>query len=289
MDIIIKGDMDGIETAETVRERFNIPVVYLTACADETILNRAKKTEPFGYIIKPYEDDELRLAIEIALYKHKMEEELRLSREQYRALLESSGAIPWELDTRGQVFTYLGPQARTVLGYPPEDLEKLEGFIVHIPKEHRARAKDFYLRAYKDSDSAEIEYPVISSTGDTIWLRDTATFTASVDGSRILRGFMRDITRRKLAEDQRELYIKDLQEALEKIKRLHGMLPICAWCKKIRDDQGYWKQVEVYFEEHSDAEFTHSICPDCKGKMEGELKELKFKSNPSKSNKDDQQ
>ena len=54
-----------------------------------------------------------------------------------------------------------------------------------------------------------------------------------------------------------------MAEALERVKTLHGLLPICAWCKKIRDDQGYWKQVEVYVQEHTGADFTHGICPDC--------------------------
>jgi len=54
-----------------------------------------------------------------------------------------------------------------------------------------------------------------------------------------------------------------MAEALEKIKTLHGLLPICAWCKRIRDDQGYWSQVEAYLHEHTGAGFTHGICPDC--------------------------
>ena len=54
-----------------------------------------------------------------------------------------------------------------------------------------------------------------------------------------------------------------MAEALEKVKTLHGLLPICAWCKRIRDDQGYWNQVEAYFHEHTGADFTHGICPDC--------------------------
>jgi hypothetical protein len=57
--------------------------------------------------------------------------------------------------------------------------------------------------------------------------------------------------------------IKELQEALANIKQLKGLLPICSSCKKIRDDQGYWQQVEEYLLDHSDAEFSHSICPDC--------------------------
>lgn len=65
------------------------------------------------------------------------------------------------------------------------------------------------------------------------------------------------------AERERDQLIEELQEALEKIKVLSGLLPICSYCKKIRDDKGYWNQVESFIETHSDALFSHSICPDC--------------------------
>ncbi len=66
---------------------------------------------------------------------------------------------------------------------------------------------------------------------------------------------------------ERKRLIRELQEALASIKTLRGLIPICASCKKIRDDQGYWTQVEAYISEHSHAEFTHSICPGCAAKM----------------------
>ena len=73
MDIQLKGTLDGIETAATVREKYNIPVVYLTAHADEATLERAKITEPYGYIVKPFEEIELKVALELALYKHRLD------------------------------------------------------------------------------------------------------------------------------------------------------------------------------------------------------------------------
>ena len=73
----------------------------------------------------------------------------------------------------------------------------------------------------------------------------------------------RDITRRKKIEREREQLIDDLQDALANVKTLSGMLPICSNCKKIRDDEGYWNQVEGYIAKHTGAEFTHGICPDC--------------------------
>jgi len=74
---------------------------------------------------------------------------------------------------------------------------------------------------------------------------------------------VRDITERKLAEQKREKLIGELREALSKVKTLSGLLPICASCKRIRDDQGYWNQIEAYIRDRSDAEFSHGICPEC--------------------------
>jgi len=71
------------------------------------------------------------------------------------------------------------------------------------------------------------------------------------------------IIEKRAIEEEREKLIIELKEALENVRKLKGMLPICAHCKKIRDDNGYWNQIEVYFREHSDIDFSHGICPDC--------------------------
>lgn len=73
----------------------------------------------------------------------------------------------------------------------------------------------------------------------------------------------RDITERKQLEQEREKLISELKESLENIKTLKGLIPICASCKKIRNDEGFWNQFETYISEHSDAQFSHGICPDC--------------------------
>jgi DNA-binding NtrC family response regulator len=72
-----------------------------------------------------------------------------------------------------------------------------------------------------------------------------------------------EIAQRKSAEAEREMLIAELREALARVKQLSGLLPICASCKKIRDDKGYWRQIEAYIRDHSEADFSHGICPDC--------------------------
>jgi hypothetical protein len=80
-------------------------------------------------------------------------------------------------------------------------------------------------------------------------------------------GIIRDISERKQFEKERDRLILDLQSSLAKVKTLSGLLPICASCKKIRDDKGYWNQIEGYIRKHSDATFSHGICPECTEKL----------------------
>jgi hypothetical protein len=79
-----------------------------------------------------------------------------------------------------------------------------------------------------------------------------------------------DVTERRQLELERERLIGELREALAKVKLLSGFIPICASCKKIRDDAGYWQQIEVYIRDHSEAQFSHGICPDCGKRLYGE-------------------
>ncbi len=76
-------------------------------------------------------------------------------------------------------------------------------------------------------------------------------------------GVILDISERKEEEAERNRLLRELQAALDKVRVLSGFVPICSTCKKIRDDKGYWNQLEAYISEHTDAEFTHGICPDC--------------------------
>ena len=80
-----------------------------------------------------------------------------------------------------------------------------------------------------------------------------------------------DITPRRILEQEKENLIENLQDALAKVRVLSGFLPICASCKKIRDDKGYWTQIETYIRNHSEAEFSHGICPDCAEKLYGKF------------------
>lgn len=89
MDIMLKGHMSGIDAANIIKERFGIPLIFLTAYADDNTLNKAKITEPYGYIIKPFKEKELQTTIEMALYKHEKDAGIRTERDLYHSIIEN--------------------------------------------------------------------------------------------------------------------------------------------------------------------------------------------------------
>ncbi len=108
--------MDGIAAAEAIRDRVRVPVVYLTAYADEDTLKRARITEPFGYVLKPFEERELRTVIEMALYKHKAERALREAEEKYRNIFENAVEGIFQSKPDGRLLT-ANPALAHMLGH----------------------------------------------------------------------------------------------------------------------------------------------------------------------------
>jgi PAS domain S-box-containing protein len=120
MDIVLKGEMDGIETAKQIRSISNIPIIYLTAYSDKNILERAKITEPFGYILKPFNERELQINIEIALYKNKAERELKESERWLASLIKNLGEAVIATDENG-IIKLMNPFAEALTGWKQED------------------------------------------------------------------------------------------------------------------------------------------------------------------------
>ena len=131
----------------------------------------------------------------------------------------------------------------------------LEGETRYYKTEHRLRCKD----------------------GSYRWILARGKILSWTDEDKPLRmvGTHTDVTERKEEEAVRQRLLDELSEALSQVKQLSGLLPICSSCKKIRDDQGYWSQIETYIRTHSEASFSHGICPECAGKLYPELKSAK--------------
>lgn len=127
IDIVLEGEMDGIEAASHIHTNFDIPVIYLTAYSDEGMLKRAKMTEPFGYIVKPFKNRELHSTIEMALYKHKMEKKLKESEKQLEQRVKERTA---ELEMQTKCLEEANTALKVLLKQREEDKRELEENIL---------------------------------------------------------------------------------------------------------------------------------------------------------------
>jgi PAS domain S-box-containing protein len=200
------------------------------------------------------------------------EEALRSSEARHRDLCAHLPESVYEADMEGKI-TFANQTALQAFGYTEQDIEAGLPVIALIAAGDQARASRNIQRVIAGEDVGANEY-VVSRKDGNIFPALVRTRPISDHGGSIVgfRGVAVDISDRKRVEEERETLIKELQQALAKIKTLHGLIPICASCKNVRDDDGYWHKVETYIREHSAAEFSHSICPECRKKLYPEKK-----------------
>ncbi|MBG1245636.1 hybrid sensor histidine kinase/response regulator [Nostoc sp. NZL] len=205
MDIKLKGSMDGIEAAQEIYKRLDIPVIYLTAYADEKTLERAKITEPFGYLLKPFKEKELQINIEITLTKHGLERQLKVNQKWLDALLRSIGDGVIASDLK-ELVIFMNPVAENLTGWKQEEacgrnssevfnianaethnpiespiIKVLQdGIIVNLPAETILIAKDGAERPIDDS-AAPIKDDKDNITGAVLVFRDITEHKRAIE------------------------------------------------------------------------------------------------------------
>jgi diguanylate cyclase (GGDEF)-like protein/PAS domain S-box-containing protein len=229
MDIMLDGPMDGIQAAEVVRGRFGIPLIYLTAYADSATLQRAKVTEPFGYVLKPFEERELHGHIEIALYKHRMEKRLKESEERYILATQGAndGLWDWNLDTNK---IYFSPRWKTMLGYDDDEIgQHPKEWLSRLHPEDRSRVKQQLAAHIKGQASHfECEYRVLCKNGTYRWILTRGLAPQDQFGkAHRMAGSQTDITERKLYDPltglpNRVLFLDRIQGALDRGRGLQN-------------------------------------------------------------------
>lgn len=160
---------------------------------------------------------------------------------------------------------------------PPGHTLTLDEGIGYFLPEHREEVNRYVEACAQDGTPYEFERPKFTSKGRLIWVRCIGEAVRDAEGKIIrVQGAFQDITLSKQVEAEREKLIRELQDALAEVRTLREFLPICSYCKKVRDDQNYWSQIEHYISEHTGTKFSHSICPDCyKIKVQPQLDEQK--------------
>jgi diguanylate cyclase (GGDEF)-like protein/PAS domain S-box-containing protein len=244
MDIELGSDINGIQAAGTIHSRFNIPIVYLTAHTDDKILKDAKITEPFGYIIKPFDDRELSIAVEIALYKHKMEERLRESEIKYRTLFDCASDAIYLIDPGTQKILDCNPRASELIGYTVKELRTMTIEELHPAEEQDVISKIFRKVSKKPELSGISGINQFRKNGALVPVEINAT-TIDLKGKKHSLAIVRDISERKRAE-------QELKESKERYRTLFQRMSIgCALHKIIVDKEN--KPVDYVFMKVNDA------------------------------------
>lgn len=203
MDIILKGDMDGIETATQIKKEFDTAVVYLTAHPEESIVKRAKLTSPYGYLTKPVNKTELKNTIELSLYKYQNEKKLKENENRFRDILENSLDVAYKRRLDSDQYEYLSPVIEKILDYSVEELISMPSSkVMELIHPHDLnKVKEIFDSAISGkTNKYNLEYRIKQKNGKYKWLNDYGSIVQGKESTTLI-GSIRDITERKKAED----------------------------------------------------------------------------------------
>jgi PAS domain S-box-containing protein len=218
MDIHLGGRVDGIMAAACIREKYDIPTIYLTSYNDEETINKAKMTEPLGFLVKPLDNNELRNSIELALYKHESEKKLKESEERYKALFDRSLDLIYLNDFNGLLLDANNTMLN-LLGYNLNEIKKLN--ITDILATNQISSVKNLINEIKNNNSQRnpIEYQLYSKTGKVIFVEALTSLIYKGKVPFAIQVLARDITERKRAEE-------DLRLSRQKYRDLFEFAPM---------------------------------------------------------------
>src|SRR6185369_1056609 len=205
MDIRLQGEMTGIEAAEKIRKVADTPIVYLTAFSDDSTIDSAKVTQPFGYIEKPFSVGELRSTIEIALYRHKMERQLKERERSYQVLAENLPGIIYRLRLADGRVDFFNDMVVVITGYAPEELPfgKIGGIGGLIIAEDLDKVRNTVTQAVAANLPFQSEYRILHKNGQIRHVSENGRAICDKTGTPIhVESMIFDITDRKQTEEE---------------------------------------------------------------------------------------
>ncbi|MDA3790571.1 MAG: PAS domain S-box protein [Desulfobacula sp.] len=207
--------------------------------------------------------------LEQAVHNLKRSEEVLQDNEMRFQLLFERAPIAYQsLDEDGN-FIEVNPPWLDILGYTREEVIG-KSFSEFLHPDWKYHFMENFSRFKAIGEVLGVEFEMVKKDGSLILVSFHGKIGKDKNGNfKQTHCVFQDITEPKQAQMGREKLLKTLHEAIENIKTLHGLLPICASCKKIRDDKGYWNQIERYIENYSYAKFSHGMCPDCSDDLYG--------------------
>lgn len=277
-------DSQGLSVLMKLNEiKPEVPVIVLTGLVDEAIGIQAVKEGAQDYLIKGQADkNQLARSIKYAIERKKAKEALHESEQAKTKLLVSlneaqqvgkigSCDMDWQTNN-----VWWSEETYRIFGITPQEFVpsfEANGKFIH-PDDLEKYIKLFE-HTLQSGELLNIDVRLVTNDGLVKPCNVRGKVICDDSGQPIrFIGTIMDITERKRAEEEKEKLINELKDALAKVKQLSGMLPICASCKKIRDDKGYWNQLEKYISEHSETQFSHGLCPECAKKAMKDFEEF---------------
>ncbi|MGD9817618.1 MAG: response regulator [Desulfomonilaceae bacterium] len=270
LDVLL-DDMDGKEVCRILKMdplTTGIPVLLVSS----TMTDLDNQADGMNYgadgcISKPIHNRELVARIRAILRIKESEKSLAETLDFVSKILTASPVGIATLKQDGLVVTANGAMTKFMEENLRESLERIEGESRLL---ETLKLKDLAQEVLETGSESRKEVYWQTESGEEFWLDCYLALFKSKDEPHLLLT-ANDVTSLRKGEREKEKLIEELRGALSQVKSLSGLLPICSSCKKIRDDSGYWRQIEAYIRDHSEADFTHSICPECAKKLYPEI------------------
>jgi PAS domain S-box-containing protein len=263
MDIVLKGQMDGVETVRQIHRQFDVPVIYLTAYADNTTLERAKSTSPAGYMLKPFHPNELRPTIEVALNRAQIDRHLKESLRWLTTTVRCMNDAMITTNRRGRL-TYMSQAAQALTGWLEQEVMGAE-LTTMLSCE-----KDGAVQVFENpAMQAMMECRVVRLDRVTLRAKDGTTRPVAgstapvIDDAGVVIGSVlvfHDAQALELPDRGFEGIRSELRQA---VARAPGVINLCAWCKRVPDVSGEWYDLDTFITEHSGLQFNGGLCPAC--------------------------
>jgi len=271
MDIVLKGRMDGVETAEMISQHLAIPVVFLTAHGDPATFARAKSTVPRGYVLKPFSEADLHRTIEVALGQHREARRLDGARRRLADTLRSINEGIVATDGEGRVSfinqtaeAMLGRSMAETAGRPVDEVVRL----LHVDRTEAVPSSvhEALRRQCPVSNPAPLR--VRSTLGAESIVEESATPICGEQGQ-TMGGIvvLRVLADRQTGPVERTQLVAALRSRTNETAGLRSLLPVCAWCKRIHAEDGSWKTIEELLGQSLELRMTHGICPTCSSQI----------------------
>ncbi|MGZ8414197.1 MAG: PAS domain S-box protein [Gemmatirosa sp.] len=241
-------------SADTLRAAQPLPILAIGAEGEAPERSTSGDGSSRDFVVTSGGDRELRATIELAICRvesaravHELESFFAISRDLF-CFLDFSG-----------YWRRLNPAWEHTLGFTREELMS-RPFIEFVHPDDRERTLQQNGRVRQGGETRGFENRYLCKDGSYRWLLWNSIPQSS---ERVIYAVARDITARKAAEDERARLVQELQASLAEVRSLREILPICSYCRKIRDDENYWQSVESYIARHTRTRFSHGICPSC--------------------------